>query len=75
MQPRSWRHNAPRIGGNQDHAGPQRRDDIADGQLQAVDVASAFELRGLVVGDGDADGPGGRFADNRDSDTTLDLRA
>jgi hypothetical protein len=65
---------APRVGGDEDQAGPQRRDDIADGQLQAVDVAARFE-RGLRVGDADADESGGRIDDNRDGDAALDLRA
>src|SRR5262249_4420696 len=54
---------------------PQRRHDVADGQLQRVHVAPAFERRGRRVGDDDADGPGGRIADNRDGDAALDLRA
>ena len=35
-----------RVGGDQDHAEPQARDDVADGQLQRVDVM-AWLRRGV----------------------------
>src|SRR5262249_35560050 len=39
-------HRAPRVGGDEDDAAPQRRDNVADRQLQRVRIAPAFEQRG-----------------------------
>src|SRR5262249_25148915 len=67
-------HRAPRIGGDQDRARPQRRRDVTDGELERVEVAPAFELRGLRVGDADSDESGGRVDDRDGGITVLQYR-
>src|SRR5262249_32945263 len=41
---------APRVGGDKDHAGPQRRDDVADGELQRASSARASRAGGTSRG-------------------------